>query len=134
MKRILVVDDDQDILESLRLLLESYYETCLAVNGTEALMAMERGFRPDAILLDLTMPVMDGADFLREMKRRDLKIPVIVVSSHPDAAAKVRELGIEEVIGKPFTYEQLKERLERVLQGTGISRSGGGFLTGLLLG
>lgn len=123
MKKLLIVDDDEDVLESLKLLLESYYSICLTRNGVEALEEMDRGFHPDLILLDLTMPEMDGPALLAELKRRGEKIPVLVISAVPDAAEKARELGLSEVLQRPFTYEQLRERIERMLKGSGGSQA-----------
>jgi CheY-like chemotaxis protein len=138
MRRMLVVDDDHDTLDSLKLLLESYYEICLAENGAQALLEMERGFHPDVILLDLTMPVMGGADMLRETKRLDMRIPVIIISAHPEAEKIARELGVEEVIPKPFTYEQLKKKIDRAVKGpgsrSGSRRGGSEFFAVMLLG
>ena len=134
MKRLMIVDDDVDVLESLKLLLESYYDICLTRNGVEALMEMDSGFHPDAILLDFKMPEMDGPALLAELKRRGVSIPVLVISSIPDAAEKARELGLTEVLQRPFTYEQLREKIERVLKGPGGSMARkGSFLAGFFL-
>jgi CheY-like chemotaxis protein len=81
---ILVVDDDADCRESLQLVLEDAgYAVAIAGDGREALQALESGPRPAAILLDLMMPVMDGKEFLAEIKRRPAfaAIPVIIVSA-----------------------------------------------------
>jgi len=130
-KRLLIVDDDRDALESMKLLLETAYDVCLASSGPDALIEVERGFRPDAVLLDLMMPGMDGVELARELKRAGLHVPVLVVSADPDVERKSRELGGAELLRKPFTYEQLKAKLDEVLR-DGTPR-GGGFLRGLLL-
>lgn len=125
-KRLLIVDDDRDALESLKLLLESSYDVCLADSGAQALTEVNRGFHPDAVLLDLMMPAMDGIQLAREMARIGLKAPLLVVSADPEAERKSREIGDVEILRKPFTYEQLKAKLERVLRGSNTPRSGGG--------
>lgn len=117
MKRLLVVDDDHDVLDSLKLLLETSYEICLAENGAQALIEMDRGFSPDAILLDLKMPILDGFGMMKELTRRGSTVPVLVVSAHPETDALARDLGARAAIRKPYTYEQLKQVLERILQG-----------------
>jgi DNA-binding response OmpR family regulator len=123
-KRLLIVDDDRDLLESLRLLLETSYDICLADNGPQAFIEMDRGFHPDAIILDLVMPVMDGTTFLAELKRRGGKTPVLIVTASWDAAALAPELAGLEILRKPFTYEQLREKLDRVLRSQGGEYSG----------
>ncbi len=133
MKKLMIVDDDEDVLESLKLLLESYYSICLTRNGVEALTEMDRGFHPDMILLDLKMPEMDGPALLAELKQRGDKIPVLVISAIPDAVEKARELGLSEVLQRPFTYEQLREKIERGLKDSGGSQAIRGFLAGLIL-
>jgi DNA-binding response OmpR family regulator len=129
----MVVDEDVDALESLKLLLESYFDVCLTRNGAECLMEMDRGFRPDAILLELGKPTVDEPALLAELKRRGAGIPVLVVSAQPDAEEKARELGLKDVLRRPFTYEQLKAKLEQVLKGTGGSLARKGFLAGFIL-
>jgi CheY-like chemotaxis protein len=119
MKKLMIVDDDEDALESLKLLLESYYSICCTRNGVEALMEMDRGFRPDLILLALKTPEMDRPGLLAELKWRGQRIPALVISALPDAAEKARELGLSEVLQRPFTYEQLRERIERMLRDPG---------------
>ncbi|MGE5177587.1 MAG: response regulator [Bacteroidota bacterium] len=132
-KRLLIVDDEPDTLESLRLLLSPAYDVCVARNGAEALDEVNRGFHPDAVLLDLIMPTMDGLEMARELARTGLRAPILVISGDPEAERKAREAGIHEVLTKPFTYEQLKAKLERVLKTPGAPKSGGGFLRGLIL-
>ena len=117
-KRLLIVDDDRELLESLKLLLETSYDICLADNGPQAFIEVDRGFRPDAILLDLIMPDMDGTTFLAELKRRGEKIPVLIITASWDAALAPELAGLE-VLRKPFTYEQLREKVDRVLRGVG---------------
>src|ERR1051325_2493173 len=81
---ILVVDDDADIRESLREVLEDegYQVSCVA-NGLEALRHLRQGNRPCVILLDLTMPVMDGWQFRREQKQDATisDIPLVVITA-----------------------------------------------------
>ncbi|HTM00709.1 MAG TPA: response regulator [Candidatus Omnitrophota bacterium] len=134
-KRLLIVDDDHDALASLKLLLETSYDVCLADSGVQALTEINRGFYPDAVLLDLMMPTMDGMEFAREMARVGVKTPILVISGDPEAERKAREIGNAEMLRKPFTYEQLKAKLEHVLNGRQTPRSGGGlgFIRGLLV-
>ena len=124
-KRLLIVDDDRDALDSLKLLLEFIYDVCLADTGAEALAEIARGFRPDAVLLDLMMPTMDGPEVAREMRQAGYRAPILVISADPEASSKATAIGAE-LLRKPFTYEQLKAKLEQVLGG-GTPHSGGGL-------
>ena len=105
---ILVVDDDPDILEAVCDILESEgYRVGRARNGVEALECIEAE-RPDLILLDLMMPVMDGAAFSRTFRARypAARIPVVVITAdaNPDRAG---EVGADGFLAKPFDIEAL---------------------------
>lgn len=113
MKRILLVDDDPDILESLRMLLEESYEIDVALDGERALAEILA--RPyDAIVLDLMMPVLDGAGLLRELRARGVRVPVVLVSAARDLAARARALAVDEHLAKPFDPALLEDKLERL--------------------
>ena len=106
-RRILVVEDDEDIRESLREVLEGEgYVTSAAENGRAALDDLLRGVQPCVILLDLMMPVMNGAEFL-DILRRDPRlrhIPVIVVSARLGGPAPV---GTQGFLRKPLDLDTL---------------------------
>jgi CheY-like chemotaxis protein len=109
---ILVVDDDVDIRESLIELFEEHGCTAVgAANGRAALDALE-SMPPEQtclILLDLTMPVMDGREFREEqMKRQDsASIPVVVISAYPDRRAEMEALDIAGYLPKPVKAAEL---------------------------
>jgi CheY-like chemotaxis protein len=114
MKRILVVDDDAAIRESLELLLSSTYEVVVAADGAEALARVEaQSF--DAIVLDLMMPILDGAGFARELDHRNVRIPIVVVSAGPNLASRSNALGAAGFLVKPFEIEKLEEKLALLL-------------------
>jgi two-component system chemotaxis response regulator CheY len=104
---VLVVDDDADIREAITDLLEvNGYRVAVARNGAEGLERVSEA-RPDAILLDLAMPVMGGAQFAEELRRRGgSDIPVVVVSAegNPKRAA---QMGAQAYLAKPFDIEDL---------------------------
>lgn len=113
---ILVVDDDADIRDALIDILEDHgYVTRAAANGREALDALRAGLHPDVILLDLMMPVMDGAQFRREQlndpRLRDL--PVVVISAGNDLDQHASSLGVAERLRKPLDLERLLEMIAR---------------------
>jgi CheY-like chemotaxis protein len=106
--RILVVDDDADLREFLRLMLTSIgFEVTSAANGQEALDLME-DHCPDLILLDMKMPVMNGWEFCRALEGRDARPPIVVLTAAPDPAARAAEVHADGWLGKPFEYEELE--------------------------
>lgn len=101
---ILVVDDDLDLRESMQEILEMEgYSVATAANGRLALELLRQGERPDLILLDLMMPVMNGAQFLGALRAdADLKdLPVLLVTAFADRA---RDLPAEHVLEKPLDF------------------------------
>jgi len=110
---ILVVDDDPDLREFLRLTLTSMgFEVTSAANGREALDVLE-GYDPDLILLDMKMPVMDGWEFSRALEARDTHPPVVVLTAAPDPAARAAEVHSDGWLGKPFENEELEATVRK---------------------
>ena len=108
-KRVLVVEDDLDIRESLEQILEiEGYQPLLAENGKAAVDLLNNGERPCLILLDLMMPVMSGWEFLRVQRENTLiaTIPVIVVSA---AGEKAKSTSANGYIKKPIELDNLLE-------------------------
>jgi CheY-like chemotaxis protein len=113
-KRVLVVDDDPDIRELLFTALEDEgFDVVPAANGREAL-AIIRTFRPDVIVLDLMMPVMDGWQFASELRARDEDIPLVLLSAANDLPTHAKALAAAEVIEKPFELAELLPKIARV--------------------
>jgi len=113
-KRVLVVDDDPDIRELLFTALEDEGFECVpAANGQEALAAM-RTFHPDVIVLDLMMPVMDGWQFVKELRAREEDIPLVLLSAARDLKVHAKTLAAAEVIEKPFDLSELLPKIARV--------------------
>jgi len=111
-KRVLVVDDDASIRELLSTVLEDDgYEVMPAANGEDALAVCAR-WRPDVIVLDLMMPVMDGWTFAKRLRERD-DIPIVVLSAANDLERHAKSVGAIEVIGKPFDLDQLIPKVAR---------------------
>ena len=114
--RILVIDDDADFLEMTESFLEETYEVTLAASGGRALELLAAGLPPDLILLDVSMPGMDGYETLRNINALDnaAGIPVIFLTGVNETAAELRglELGAVDYITKPFVKEILLKRLE----------------------
>lgn len=113
-KRILVVDDEADYAKLLKLNIEknSEYAVALAANGQEGLAAIKQE-KPDLVLLDITMPVMDGFQALKEIKRIAPEIPVAVVSAcwNEEEAKRIMAAGAYEYITKPIDFNHLHDAL-----------------------
>lgn len=114
-KRLLVAEDDGEIRQAMIDMLEfSDYEVRTVRNGVDALATLDQ-WRPDAIILDMLMPEMDGPTFLKELGARGLgDIPVILLSAMRDLAARAATLPVAGVIAKPFDVEELLDALERL--------------------
>ena len=113
--RVLVIDDEPRIVHLLNVRLKlSGYEVITAGNGEHGL-ELARTETPDVILLDLLMPGKDGFEVLKEL-RTFSRVPVIVVSAREDTLASrvVKALGADDALGKPFNWEQLLSRIERM--------------------
>ncbi len=106
---ILIVEDDADIRELMKIFLEADgYGVNLAADGLGAFEELNAGLRPALILLDLIMPRMDGEQFLRQLRgSRFANIPVIVISGHSAAEKKAQELNATSCLMKPVEVDQL---------------------------
>ena len=117
-KRVLVVDDDEDMQDLLRQALETEsYEVTVAQDGLDALEMVEQA-SPDLILLDLMMPRMDGATFARELHNRGLipSTPIIVVSADVNAKQKIENMGADSYITKPFDLHCLLDEVAHFME------------------
>lgn len=118
-ERVLVVDDSTEVQEALRnLVLEpGGYRILTADDGMEGLrLALEES--PDLIILDARMPRMDGIEVLKELKNRNVQIPVIFTTFHgsEDLAVKVFRLGVQDYVIKPFEPREMQSTVKRVLE------------------
>jgi DNA-binding response OmpR family regulator len=112
--RVLVVDDDPDILDALSEILEvEGYQVDRARNGREALQQLEQRL-PDLVLLDLMMPVMDGWEFARSLGP-DARPPIIVLSADRNVSVKAREIGALGWLAKPFELSELLAAVRRAV-------------------
>ena len=117
-KKILVADDEQQLALAVKIRLQSKgYVVVIASDGQQALQLAEQE-KPDLIILDVLMPVMDGYSCLREINTRfgRGKIPVIILTAR-DRMKDLFELeGVEDYVIKPFDHEDLLVRIERVFK------------------
>jgi two-component system KDP operon response regulator KdpE len=117
--RVLIVDDDPQILRTLRINLRARsYDVDLAADGAETLRAAE-AHKPDLVLLDLGLPDMDGVDIIVSL-RTWTSVPIIVVSGRADSGDKVAALdaGADDYITKPFGVDELLARIRAVTRRT----------------
>jgi PAS domain S-box-containing protein len=118
-RRILVVDDEDTVRSVLARMLRSFgYEAVVAANGQEAVQLFHSG-RDDfrAVLLDLTMPELDGAETFREIHRMRPELPVVLMSgySEQDAVSKFGAAGLAGFLQKPFQPDTLRTRLSAIV-------------------
>jgi CheY-like chemotaxis protein len=112
---ILVIEDHELARRALATLLSTMgYEVVEAANGREALATLATEARPDVILLDLVMPIMDGWEFMKRQRRdwRLCTIPTIVISGVPSHDPRCLEMPIVRLLPKPYTLEQLMAAIE----------------------
>ncbi len=112
--RVLIVDDDADVLEAMQLVLEDLgYEVLVAPEGSKALDLLRKGAAPSVILLDLMMPGMNGRQFIAEARREALldEIPVVVVSGGAFRKEDVLALGVADCLTKPVDLQRLASTL-----------------------
>jgi two-component system, NtrC family, nitrogen regulation response regulator NtrX len=116
--RILVIDDEASIRDSLRVTLEyADYEVIGAATGQDGLALAERE-SPDLVLLDIKMPGTDGMEVLNRLHARDETLPIIMISGHGTTSTAVDavKMGAEDFLDKPFDTDVLLFRIEKVLK------------------
>src|SRR5215217_6632805 len=121
--RILVVDDEPAVRESLRRALQlEGYEIELAVDGAEALDSVHAN-GPDAMVLDVSMPRLDGLETCRRLRSEGNALPVLMLTARDEVADRVAGLdaGADDYVVKPFALEELLARLRALLRRTGES-------------
>ena len=115
-RSILIVEDDLDLREALsEVLRDEGYAVAMAADGREALDHLRRQSRPSLILLDLTMPVMNGWQF-RDEQRQDpdlSEIPVVILSASDRLSEQMGWLGVTAYVRKPIELGQLLRLIER---------------------
>ena len=116
-KKILIVDDDENIAELISLyLIKECFDTEIAGNGEDALVIFKT-YQPDLILLDIMLPGIDGYDVCREI-RKSSNVPVIMLSAKGEVFDKVLglKIGADDYIVKPFDSNELVARVQAILR------------------
>jgi two-component system, OmpR family, alkaline phosphatase synthesis response regulator PhoP len=117
MRTILVVEDEPQIATLVRDYLEHAGFAVLTAGDGPAALALVRARRPDALVLDLGLPRMDGLDVIRAI-RHDSRVPILILSARGDEADRVSglELGADDYVTKPFSPRELVARVRAVLR------------------
>lgn len=119
MKKVLLIDDDESIIEVLRLYFEKEgYSVSTCMQGDKAVATFNVA-KPDIIILDLMLPGMDGNDICREI-RKNSDVPIIMLTARTDTLDKIigLELGADDYVPKPFEPKELLARVKAVLRRT----------------
>jgi two-component system response regulator MprA len=119
---ILVVDDEAAVRHALsRALRLEGYEVELAADGAEALRRLEDGAQPDALLLDVLMPGVDGLEVCRRLRRSGSRLPVLMLTARAEVSDRVSGLdaGADDYLAKPFALQELLARVRALLRRSG---------------
>jgi len=119
-KRILIVDDEPDILKAVTFRVKKAgYETLTADNGIEA-VNVAQGETPDLIILDHKLPGMNGLEVYQKLKESDktASIPIVLLTASEgseDLASKMEEIGAEHLLSKPYEAQELLNRIKELV-------------------
>ncbi len=115
---VYVVDDDADVLGSLRFLLETDGFNVRTFRNGASLLNAVRSTGVDCFVIDYKMPEMNGIDLVRRLRNRDIAAPVILITGYPDEniAARAEAAGVRHVLLKPLLEESLVTRIRGAIQ------------------
>lgn len=117
MKKILLIDDDPDVIAVLQMLLKKKDYKVATASREEEAYAQVNGFQPDLIVLDVLLYGVDGRTICKKLKNTPASkhIPIIMFSAHPGAQKNMEEFGADDFIPKPFESSKILERIEAQL-------------------
>src|SRR5262245_60133676 len=125
LKSVLVIDDEEEVVNAAKRMLERCgYTVKTATNGKEGMDIVNEA-RPDVIITDIIMPVMDGYEFFKQLRKEDFtsRIPVIILTARTNMEDSFRALGVEGFVTKPFTSENLVDKIEHLTKIAGGATS-----------
>ena len=122
MTRILLADDESIFLEFMQTILNwGKYgcEICACVKDGRAALDVILSEKPDVAFIDISMPLMDGIEVCREVRKRKLPVKLVIVTGHDEFsfAYQAIKIGIDDYLLKPFTREELTEAVQKAVQG-----------------
>ena len=125
MKTILVVDDERNIVDLVRLYLEKEGFAVIAASDGEAALDLHARHDPDLVILDLMLPKRDGFEVCRELRRRG-ETPILMLTARSDDVDSIvgLELGADDYVTKPFNPRALMARVKAILRRTDATRRG----------
>lgn len=116
MKKVLVLDDDEGILDVIRIVLENNNYNVETVSFPKIFLEKVRSYAPDLILLDLTMPFLNAKKTINLIKKeaagRGSSIPIILISATDNLAKKTKKLQASDFLEKPFNMNELLEKVK----------------------
>ena len=124
MSKVLVVEDDRNLLETIKYnLVKEGYEALVAVDGAEAL-EIARNEKPDLIILDIMLPKIDGFEVCRIL-RREMNVPIIMLTARTDETDRIMGLdtGADDYMTKPFSIRELLARIRALLRRAGMAEA-----------
>ena len=122
---VCVVDDDSDIRDGLKLLLESVGLTCVAFNSTRDFLQSQQIESANCLILDVRLPGTGGLDLQEELTRAQIKTPIIFITAHGDIPMSVRAIkaGAVEFLTKPFREQELLDAVQLALERDAANRA-----------
>lgn len=119
--KLLVVEDDEFILESIKCVLQEEFQVDISSNGEEGLFLAKQDIY-DLLILDLMLPDMDGFNILKNLREVDVKTPVLILSAKGDVDDRIKglSLGADDYMTKPFHIEELILRVKAILRRYGL--------------
>ncbi len=124
-KRVLVVDDEEDVRETLKNVLKKLeYEPFVAADGEEALDILKEQ-QIDVVLSDLYMPRMDGIELLKRVKAANKNVIFLMITAHPtiETAVEAIKKGAYDYLTKPFHIEEVRMKMSRAMEKRGLTHS-----------
>jgi DNA-binding response OmpR family regulator len=117
MNRILVVDDEENILFLLQAALQNSYEVLEAADG-QAAFKLYQAHQPDLIITDMSMPIMSGLELIHEIRKTDQQVKIIATSAlfyNPEEARAVMKMGVDACLTKPVALNIMEETIRQLL-------------------
>jgi len=113
--KVLICDDEEGIRESLKLILSDYYELIVTENGEQALEVLKKAKDVGLVLIDIKMPKVHGLDILKQIKKLNKALSVIVVTGYKsvETAMEASKLGASDYIVKPFKAKEILESVKK---------------------